>query len=46
MKPQIEIEAKLSELEQFCIDENFTTEQMQGEIQALKFAPGILGEDL
>lgn len=46
MKPQIEIETKLSELEQFCIDENFTTEQMQGEIQALKFALGILGEDL
>ncbi len=46
MKPQIEIEAKLSELQQFCSDENFATEGMQGEILALKFAPDILGEDL
>lgn len=46
MKSQIEIEVKLSELEKFCIDEKFTTEEMQGEIQALKFALNKLGEDL
>ena len=37
MKSQIEIEPKPSELEKSCIDENFTTEEMQGEIQPLKF---------
>jgi hypothetical protein len=36
----------LSELEKSCIDENFTTEEMQGEIQALKFTLNKLGEDL
>ena len=46
MKSQVEIESKLAELEKYCIDEDFTTEEMQGEIQALKFTLDKLGEDL
>lgn len=40
------IQAKLTELQQYRKDENFTSEEMQGEIQGLKFALRILGEDL
>lgn len=32
MKSKDELEAKLAELQQYCKDENFTTEEMQGEI--------------
>lgn len=46
MKSKYEIESKLDELQQYCKDENFTTEEMQGEIQGLMFALGMLGEDL
>lgn len=46
VKTQGEIEAKLAELEKFCAEENYTTEEMQGEIQALKFTLDKLGEDL
>lgn len=45
MKTQIEIQNKLTEIEQFCKNENYTTEEMQGEIQAFKYALDILGED-
>ena len=46
MKTQIELEAKLAELERFCSDENYTTDEVQGEILALKYALDTLGEDL
>ena len=46
MKTQKEIQTKLAELEKFCIDENHTTDEIQGEIQALKYTLGTLGEEL
>lgn len=46
MKTKYEIEHKLTELQQYCKDQDYTTEEMQGEIQGLRFALDQLGEDL
>jgi hypothetical protein len=46
MKSEIEIKKKLKELEKFCNREQYTSEEMQGEIQGLKFSLNTLGEDL
>ena len=45
MKTQKEIEDKLTELEKFCADENFTIGEIEGQIQALKFTLDRLEEE-
>jgi hypothetical protein len=37
MRTEKEIKAKLNELQSFCKKERYTLEEMQGEIQGLKF---------
>jgi hypothetical protein len=44
LRSEKEIKEKLKEIEYFCKKENYTTEEMQGEIQGLQFALGILND--
>ena len=46
MKSEKEIRAKLKQLQDFCKKEDYTLEEMQGEIQGLKFCLNELGQDL
>jgi hypothetical protein len=44
LRSEKEIKEKLKEIESFCKNEKYTTEEMQGEIQGLQFALGILDD--
>ena len=46
MKSEKEIRAKLKDLQDFCKKKDYTLEEMQGEIQGLKFYLNELGQDL
>ena len=46
MKSEKEIRAKLKKLQNFCKKEGYVLEEMQGEIQGLKFCLDEMNQDL
>ncbi len=46
MKSEKEIREKLKEIEDFCKKEGYTSEEMQGEIQGLKYSLNEMDQDL